>query len=1340
MMSGIDRARRRLPLLLRRPFQRWRPWPWRPRLMLLPLARLAVLVEHGERRCIPSKIATVPPEVLKRPSLPERRAASQSMRRPVQRGTHQPKRPSPSHSPKSASRTPCRSPVSMQGQPQAVVVLLSLRHKQRRTWTLLHARQPPTRLRGWHRRRGSAMPRQLLAEMLLPGSEVKLSTAPLARRGEAWTTSGVCATLMGSKSVLPLFLRLARHSSRKHKHRKKNILWTRAAVRGHLRCFRGTILVRCALLSEDEDAGEEQVAPFVADGGGTAARFRMRRSATYRNPEAQAQRRRNRAALVMADGFAASANDADGQANAPASSVMGAVNARAAAEGWTLIEQRPRSPVRVTTSEVNEPPTLRTMDPIGTYTDQRTSSPVRETADEGSENVTTWFRDPAQPSRWLSTSPGPMGRSSLPPLASSAARSETNPAALPQRRGEISLSRRRTTDVDDPRTTRRPRRLASLTDDVVRRVESILDQQSAANLSRTLDIDDNDERVPQIAPQAPLRERQSSSPRPIPRHFTRERQDEFWGRSLREDTPPPEERRGDEEGNGDRQDTLAATSAQIALLHQRAEASLRQSRRLTDMGVRLEQEFRARQDELRVREERLRLEVARRRAEVDALRQREGRIGRVLSGRSEATEEPEAARQRLEEEREPLLGGEAGEGGGGQPPSPTSPSGSSLVRRRSVRESGLGPMTRSYIRLLQDGHIASSRMTRRSVEMPHGAQAPRRRANSSPSVEEADRPQFLAAAPAPASAGGRPGTKDDLVVADASQMRSPRVFTPLLTDEDKAKLGQSGLALMRLVDEAAGPTVKKLIMHAKLKRLAMQWTPMQPDLPDTLEGGAEYPLRFQARVVRHYGKGDEAKIDSAQCILTKDESGLECNAGKDEIVLRFLAAVVGRSTPAAEPTSVTAGRVPTSQRDARLAASPPGYMTLLQRHREARLEDRDWARARERIIGQANNVDARRRALGLPPRDAVRPAPAPTTNAASRSEADIVFEHQQQQQQQPVPLERDGGAPSEDDDVEGWSMHEGAPGTRHCAGEEEKQLPSVALSSDQWRLIEHVKGRARSRISPARRLEAGDADTLKASDFVPIVCGNVGMAGRLLVEDRAVSLARAQTKREEEEEPKGRAAKENTFSLGQIVIQVDVPRARWSAGSGWTAKEAKRVKGLVFVESSSQRLDERLAEYRRVETVDDFKMLAKKMTWSVVDGLESIGEEARKRKVAKAPWRVQSFDDDDDDDDDESLGDPFAVEKAATKSKDKNKGKGATITVAPPAAVFETDARGRASVFASGDNDGQIEKRRLEGSYIGITLLRDEHESSDDKYNIKVLWVEAFGQAGRRSFGAASLR
>lgn len=119
------------------------------------------------------------------------------------------------------------------------------------------------------------------------------------------------------------------------------------------------------------------------------------------------QRAHNRSALVMAD----SAQDSS-------SSPTHRDNSWNAVEGWTLVDQRPMSP-------------------------------VRRSRDEGSESVTTWLREPANPIGRFSTSPQQMNSSpssSNRPLATTRSIHSYRPVPA----------------SDDPRTTRRPRRLASL--------------------------------------------------------------------------------------------------------------------------------------------------------------------------------------------------------------------------------------------------------------------------------------------------------------------------------------------------------------------------------------------------------------------------------------------------------------------------------------------------------------------------------------------------------------------------------------------------------------------------------------------------------------------------------------------------------------------------------------------------------------------------------------------------------------------------------------------------------------------------------------------------------------
>lgn len=124
------------------------------------------------------------------------------------------------------------------------------------------------------------------------------------------------------------------------------------------------------------------------------------------------QRARNRSALVMADQSNEPAIAADIEGSAQPGS-----QAWSPTEGWTLIDQRPMSP-------------------------------VRRSRDEGSESVTTWLREPAHPSGRFSTSPRPINDAELDTPMTTRTVHTYRPVPV----------------SDDPRTTRRPRRLASLVD------------------------------------------------------------------------------------------------------------------------------------------------------------------------------------------------------------------------------------------------------------------------------------------------------------------------------------------------------------------------------------------------------------------------------------------------------------------------------------------------------------------------------------------------------------------------------------------------------------------------------------------------------------------------------------------------------------------------------------------------------------------------------------------------------------------------------------------------------------------------------------------------------------
>lgn len=316
------------------------------------------------------------------------------------------------------------------------------------------------------------------------------------------------------------------------------------------------------------------------------------------------QRLRNRSTLVIAE-------SAD-----PTEESSAVSNAGNVADGWTVIDQRP-------------------------------SSPLRRTRDEGSEFVTTWFRRPA-----FSTSPSLLNDSD-------------------------DASTTRQTTATNLRRSRRPQRLGNLLSD---NFESISGEsnslQDVANEIRPSRPTPGAS-VPQRRPEYSSRMHQTSSMNRVREARTFER----------EDTPSPEPTRAPDMPRE---------------LH-----SPQHQHDLSEIGAQLEEEFRSRQSELRIREERLRIEVARRRMELDELRQRQGRIGRIVERNREpippreALQEPITAdnhipqlvpasliqsndedseitrhSQRVLEETTPLLG--------------TGPASPSLVRRHALRDSTVG--------------------------------------------------------------------------------------------------------------------------------------------------------------------------------------------------------------------------------------------------------------------------------------------------------------------------------------------------------------------------------------------------------------------------------------------------------------------------------------------------------------------------------------------------------------------------------------------------------------------------------------------------------------------------
>jgi len=160
----------------------------------------------------------------------------------------------------------------------------------------------------------------------------------------------------------------------------------------------------------DDPDGERWEVEVAAENEHGLNTLGVRRRVVAGSGAGASQRARNRSALVMLDN-----SDLSGS-NESRSHTRG--EGWNASEGWTLVDQRPMSP-------------------------------VRRSRDEGSESVTTWLREPANPTGRFSTSPLPINEAES-PNASTTTRSVHTYRPVPA--------------TDDPRTTRRPRRLASLTD------------------------------------------------------------------------------------------------------------------------------------------------------------------------------------------------------------------------------------------------------------------------------------------------------------------------------------------------------------------------------------------------------------------------------------------------------------------------------------------------------------------------------------------------------------------------------------------------------------------------------------------------------------------------------------------------------------------------------------------------------------------------------------------------------------------------------------------------------------------------------------------------------------
>ncbi|PWN34687.1 uncharacterized protein FA14DRAFT_171446 [Meira miltonrushii] len=479
-----------------------------------------------------------------------------------------------------------------------------------------------------------------------------------------------------------------------------------------------------------------------------------------------------------------------------------------------------------------------------TVIDPRPTSPVRRTRDEGSENVTTWFRGPS-----FSASPGLIDHATQ---NAETTQSRPNPF--------------------DPRITRPLTRDVSLSSDDLARM---LEEVRGANGQRRrpsveVETEGQDNRQASSTPSAPVRRAEFASGRSEePQRRT----------AYRESTPSPEPQRQSAEdirSNG-----------------------LARNQRLSSIGARLGEEFRSRQSELREREQRLRTEVARRRMELDQLRQQQGRIGRVVerSRRDRDNDQPGAAglsspSQQDTSDTQTVIA----------TPMPQATSGSSLVRRRTVRDAApnLRTFRRSENRRLSSSNVFNESVNRQltlntlqvirslqQVQNQSGFNYRRRRTRSHSSLLRAplpnqDRLSF-----------------DDNVIVQSRSLETVLATTPSVSLDDADTIGTAGLALIALVDALATPfSIGRAARFAGMAENIIT----QRTLPSTFED-TSFPLRF-ALIGSHHNKDESSKeagnepssssnSNRLSNVMSNDESTCSVEASGLHINLKFLAATNG---------------------------------------------------------------------------------------------------------------------------------------------------------------------------------------------------------------------------------------------------------------------------------------------------------------------------------------------------------------------------------------------------------------------------------------------------------------
>lgn len=227
---------------------------------------------------------------------------------------------------------------------------------------------------------------------------------------------------------------------------------------------------------------------------------------------------------------------------------------------------------------------------------------------------------------------------------------------------------------------------------------------------------------------------------------------------------------------------------------------------------------------------------------------------------------------------------------------------------------------------------------------------------------------------------------DDLILLH----KQPHRQVSLLTRQDQARLGFMGAAIISAVD-ARGLTDRYDRINRELRELQTRsWAPTQPILSDYTYDTV-HPLRFEVPPSLSTRWGPNAR--SARNALRNDQTCMSFDASKGTCLeMRFLAAMPASGLPT-NPDATTA------ERATRARQAP--YPT------DRRTEDRVWDQARRNVLSSGssgrgangvaiNDLNSRRAALGMAPREehpspgTVQPSsetsrPMPTPPPASRS-------------------------------------------------------------------------------------------------------------------------------------------------------------------------------------------------------------------------------------------------------------------------------------------------------------------------------------------------------------------